>query len=164
MFRKRDLLNNEVFLINGKKVGVVKEILVDFAMKKVIALEISYLGVLSHKIIATEDIISIDKIIIVSRFSKIQGIKLSKILSLDIIDKSGNLKGNAEDIIIEKDSYYIEGIICSSGFFSKILEGKYIFTLDTLILGEENLLYFGDDKVTFKSIPHKLIKDDCNAK
>ncbi|GKX66623.1 PRC-barrel domain-containing protein [Inconstantimicrobium mannanitabidum] len=160
MLRKRDLLNNEVFFINGKKVGVVKEILVDFARKKVIGLEVSYLGILSHKVVCTEDIISIDKKIIINKFSNTEGINLSKIMDLDIIDKKGELKGNVEDIIVSKDDFSIEGLICTSGFFRKILEGKTIFTLDTLILGEDNILYFGDYKVTLKSMPHKLIRDD----
>ena len=70
-------------------------------------------------------------------------------------DKNNIIKGVLEDLVIDKQDLSIKGLVISSGIFDRIIKGKEILLLKECILGEDFILYYGHNKVIFKSIPRK---------
>ena len=84
MYRTRDFIDKEVFLISGKKLGVVSGMLVDLKDKKVKSLMINHFGIFKKKYVAYKDIISIGSKIIAGRVSSPYGINLDRILMKNV--------------------------------------------------------------------------------
>ena len=76
---------------------------------------------------------------------------------MDIFDREGNNIGIAEDIIFDEENYKINGLIVSTGILRNFVYGKNIFLIRELILGDENLLYVGDqNNCNFFTTMHKI--------
>ena len=92
---------------------------------------------------------------IIKELNKKEGISFRSIKDIDVKDKNNIIKGILEDLIIDRIDLSIKGLVISSGIFDRIVKGKEILLLKECILGEDFILYYGDSKVNFKSIPRK---------
>ena len=157
----------EVMNIKGKKIGCVKDLIIDFNLKLVKGFVISSYKIFNKDIsVYHEDIISFNSNMIIMDHKKHISLKLSTIKNMDVINKSGEIIGMVEDIIFNRENFTIKGIVVSTGFTRNFIYGKVIILLDNLILGEKNLYCFDENsKIRLLSVPHKLIlEDDCNEK
>lgn len=163
MLKSKDFYMKSVYDVSGKKIGIVGDIFINFYEGKVIGIDISSYSLLSKKnFVKYEDIISIDKEIIVRNSIKYDGIKLKDIKGMEIIDLNGNIKGTIEDLIIRESDFSIKGLLISTGVIDKLLKGKQILLINQCILGEEYILYTGKDNMTLKVMPRKVKNNEIS--
>lgn len=163
MYKIRDFIDKEVFLVNGKRIGLVSGLLVDFSSMKVETLVINRFGFLRNKYVLCEDIISISRYIIVSSLSTAKGISISNVLMKNVYSKNGMLRGNVSDVLIDEQSLGFAGIICYRGIRNKIKQGDIIIPVNETILGKDYILDKGNGHITFNSIIHKAEEDMLNG-
>lgn len=165
MFRTRDFYLKKVYSVDGKKIGVIEDLYIDFYFGKIVGFEISNHALFSKKnYVGIEEIINIGEDMIISNINKGTGLKFKDIKDMDIIDTSGNIKGVLEDIIIDRQDYSIKGVVITSGLLDKMIKGKEIILINRCILGEEYILYTGSDGIMFKSMPHNMEKQNVFKK
>ena len=136
MYRIRDLIGLKVFDSNGKKVGVVCDLAIDYFNGKVMGF------------------ISLSDTIMTEGVHVHRGLKFSEIKNFDLINKDGHMIGILEDILIDYD-FYIRGLIVVSGLIDKFKNGKRVIQLKETILGEESILFFGNKNINMRMIPRK---------
>ena len=159
MYKSKDFKYMDVVNVEGKKIGVIRDLLIDFNKGKVIGVQVSPTK-LFHKNVSVlkEDIIYFNKHMVVKKVVKEKYLTLHSFINMDVIDKCRNIFGVVEDITFSGHSFEIKGIIVSLGFFTNLLRGKRIMLIKELILGEKNILYFpcnGD--YSFKTMPHNFL-------
>ncbi len=88
--------------------------------------------------------------------TRYNGLSFKEIKDMDIMDNNNTMRGVLEDLIIEKKDLSIKGIIMSSGIFDKMLKGKEILLLKQCILGEDFILYSGNDAIRLQTLPHNI--------
>lgn len=165
MFKTRDFYLKKVYSVNGKKIGVIEDLYIDFYSGKVIGFEISNHTLFSKKnYIDMADVIDIGEDMIVNNIKRGTGLKFKQIENMEIIDTSSNVKGILEDLIIDKHDYSIKGIVITSGLIDKMIRGKEIVLLNKCILGEKYILYTGNDGILFKSMPHNMVNKNATKK
>jgi uncharacterized protein YrrD len=76
---------------------------------------------------------------------------------MEVISNEGNILGVVEDVLINLLNYSIKGMIVASGIFDKIYKGKRVLLINNSILGEKEILYYEDQRISFKSLPHNLV-------
>ena len=109
-----------------------------------------------HTFVSSDAIVSIDKTMKIKETSKIKGLKFKEIKLIDILNENKILIGVLEDLIIDKESFNIKGLIISSGIFDKMFKGKEIITLKHCILCDDYILYNGNERIKLKTLPHNL--------
>ena len=156
MLKTKDFYLLKVFDIRGKYLGIIDDIYIDFYNGLIKGFLISnYLLFSKRNFIKVEDIILVEDVMIIKRLSNKEGISFRSIKDIDVKDKNNIIKGVLEDLIIDKDDLSIKGLVISSGIFDRIIKGKEILLLKECILGEDFILYYGINKVIFKSVPRK---------
>jgi uncharacterized protein YrrD len=162
MFRTKDFLLMDVVDIKGKKIGFINDIIVDFNSGEVRGFVISSYRLLQKSLsVLKEDIVSFNKSMVISKCIKKEYLTFSKIRNMDIIDKYGEIMGLVEDILFHEFTFKIQGIVVSTGFIKNLLTGKRIILANTVIIGEESVLYYpSKNNFNFISIPHKLFTDE----
>jgi len=162
MFRIKDLYMKNVYDLNGKRLGLSKEIYINFNRGEVLGLGIGNYSIRNrNNYIFTKDIVNVDTNILARNSIKRDGgLKFSDIRDLDVIDKDGNPKGAVEDMLIEEESFSIKGLIISSGLIDKIISGREVVLINDVILGEDKILFLGGTGVVLKNIPHHKAKDE----
>ena len=156
MLKTKDFYLLKVFDIKGKYLGIIDDIYIDFYNGLIKGFLISnYLLFSKRNFIKVEDIILVEDVMIIKGLSNKEGISFRSIKDIDVKDKNNIIKGVLEDLIIDKDDLSIKGLVISSGIFDRIIKGKEILLLKECILGEDFILYYGIDKVIFKSVPRK---------
>lgn len=158
MFKSKDFIFMDVVTVEGKKIGFIKDLLIDFNKGSVIGFEVSPYKFLHKNLsVLKEDIIYFNKHMVVKKIDKNRYLPLHSFVNMDVIDKCRNVFGMVEDITFASDSFEIKGIIVSSGFITNLLRGKRIILINELILGEENLLYLPNcENQLLKSMPHNF--------
>lgn len=159
MYRVKDFKFLEVFNSTGEKIGEVQDIAIDYFEAKVVGLIIPRGILKKNNFIAIKDIISFGEKIIVKNVQVYNGLKYDNIKDLDVINKRNKMIGILEELIID-ENFNIRGLIVSKGFFDKFINGKYILLLRETILGEGNILHFGNGGVSFVTRPHNLWKGE----
>ncbi|MDO5038110.1 PRC-barrel domain-containing protein [Clostridium sp.] len=163
MIRSKEFLLKNVYDIRGKKLGVVEDLYIDFFKGIIIGLKISTHAFFSKKnCVFIDDIISIDKEILVKELKEGTGLRLQEVKGMDIIDLNGNLKGVVEDCIIDEIGLTIKGLVVSTGLIERLLKGKEVILINECILGEDYVLYVGNKNVTLKSMPRKEEKNEVS--
>ena len=66
------------------------------------------------------------------------------------------MKGVLEDLIIDKETLSIKGMIMSSGIIDTMFKGKEIILASGCILCEKFILYKGKEYIKLKTLPHNL--------
>ncbi|MGG7176090.1 PRC-barrel domain-containing protein [Clostridium paraputrificum] len=157
MYRSKDFYLKGVYDSRGKKLGIVKDIYIDFYKGEVKGIKVANYALLSKKsYVCIEAIINIDEDIIVESLIEGEGLKLSEVMGLEVIDKLGNTRGVVEDILIDEENYQIKGLIVSSGIIEKMIRGKEVILINRSILGENYILYLGETGIIVKNIPHEM--------
>jgi uncharacterized protein YrrD len=162
MYKVKDFSMMEVIDVSGKKIGFVKDLMIDFHKKKVIGFVISPYNLFIRSLtIFIEDIITFSEVMIVKSTEKEIYQLFKSFKDMDIIDKCGNMIGMLEDIIFD-EKFNIRAIIMSSGMIRKLLEGKRIILINEIIVGEQNILFFNKSNICIlRSMPHSLIGVEC---
>ena len=75
---------------------------------------------------------------------------------MDIVDYRNVMKGVLEDLIIDKHSLVIKGMVMSSGLIDTMFKGKEIILSSGCILCEKFILYKGKEYIKLKTLPHNL--------
>ena len=157
MFKTRDFYFKKVYNINGKKIGIIEDLYIDFYLGKVVGFKVSNSILFSkNNYVDMQDIIDIGEDVIINSIRKGEGLTFKEIKYMEIIDTLSNIKGVLEDIIIDIQDYSIKAIVISSGLIDKMIKGKQIILLNRCILGEKYILYTGNEGVLFKSMPHNM--------
>ncbi|MPQ32019.1 photosystem reaction center subunit H [Clostridium estertheticum] len=158
MFKSKDFIFMNVVSVDGKKIGFIKDLLIDFNKGKVIGFLISPYNFFQKNLsVLKEDIIYFNKDMVVKKVEKSTHLCLHSFISMDVIDICKNVLGMVEDITFTGNNFIIKGVIVSSGFITNLLRGKRIILINELILGEENILYIPNhDQYCFKSMPHNF--------
>lgn len=163
MLRSKDFLLMDVLDLTGKKIGFVKDLLIDFHSGKVMGFRICCYSLWRKDIsVLKEDIIAYNSQIIIKSFSRDFLLNLKDIINIDIVDSSGTLLGLFEDVIFNED-FVIKGIIVSTGFIRNYLEGKKILLMNKLMLGEHSILFYGKEHIQFATTAHRISREvNCN--
>lgn len=157
MFKTRDFYFKKVYNINGKKIGIIEDLYIDFYLGKVVGFKVSNSILFSkNNYVDMQDIIDIGEDVIINSIRKGDGLTFKEIKYMEIIDTLSNIKGVLEDIIIDIQDYSIKAIVISSGLIDKMIKGKQIILLNRCILGEKYILYTGNEGILFKSMPHNM--------
>ena len=167
MFKSKDFIFMDVVSVEGKKIGFIRDLLIDFNKGKVIGFVVSSYKIFHKNVsVLKEDIIYFNKHMVVKKVEKNKYLCLHSFINMDVIDKCSNIFGMVEDITFTCDTFEIKGVIVSSGFITNLLRGKRIMLINELILGEENILYIPNcEEYSFKSMPHNfLIEGKANEK
>lgn len=160
MLRIKDFYAKKVYDINGNRLGLINDLCVDFYNSKLSGIFISRKSLFTKQnYIKYENIVSIGEEFIVSNVELGQGLKLKEIIGLDVMNINGNMRGVVEDIIIDRESFYIKGLIVSTGLIDRIINGKYVILPKECVLGEEFIIYLEDKSIFFKTMPKRLNAD-----
>jgi uncharacterized protein YrrD len=156
--RRKDFVGMIVFDVGGKKIGTVTDIYIDFYKGIVKGFKISAFSLFKKKqFIAVEDILSLNEVIVTAKTTSEEGIAFLDIKDMEVISNEGNILGVVEDVLINLLNYSIKGMIVASGIFDKIYKGKRVLLINNSILGEKEILYYEDQRISFKSLPHNLV-------
>lgn len=157
MYRLRDFLAKKVMYANGKKVGTVTDLAVNFSEKKVQGFTIKGINIFGkkNKIVLREDTIYFDDSLIVEKVTDITHLTFSSIKGMEVIDIQGNIIGIVEDILFDGD-FSIKGMIISPGILRKITVGKGVLLINDIIIGDCNVLYYGKNNIRFSILRHSI--------
>lgn len=165
MFRTKDFIMMDVVDIKGKKVGFVRDIIIDFHRGEVKGFVVSTYKLMQQTItILKEDIISFNKTMVISNSRKESSLKFSNIKNMDIVNRYGDIIGMVEDILFHEFSFKINGLVVSTGFLKNIIKGKRILLMNSVILGNESILFTSlDNEISFLSVPHRIFtEEECH--
>ncbi|MEG2290827.1 MAG: PRC-barrel domain-containing protein [Clostridium sp.] len=161
MLKTRDFYLIKVYDVGGKYLGVIDDIAIDFFRGEIIGFFISNFSLFSKKnYIDKKEIVSINEVVIVNTITHYNGLSFKEIKDMDIIDSNNVMRGVLEDLIIERKDLSIKGLIMSSGIFDKMLKGKEILLLKQCVLGEEFILYSGNNAIRLQTLPHNIGNND----
>lgn len=165
MYRSKDFVLMDAIDINGKKVGFIRDVLVNFNRGFVVGFSITPSQIFKKGLsVLKEDILTFHYNMIVKKTSEEELLRLSNFKGMDVLDHKGNVLGMVEDIIFDINNFKIKGLVVSTGFIHNLIHGKKIFLIKDLILGDKSILYFGDArKICFTTIPHELMEVDNNG-
>ncbi len=161
MFKWRDFYLMKVYDSKNKYIGVIEDISIDLNKGIIEGFEISPASIMKkHTFVLSDSIISIDNTMKIKEVSKSKGIKF-----IDILNENNTLIGVLEDLIIDKESFSIKGLIISSGIFDKMFKGKEIIILKNCKFYDDYILYNGNERIKLKTLPHNLgrLKDVSKA-
>ncbi|NMM65588.1 photosystem reaction center subunit H [Clostridium sp. P21] len=167
MYRSKDFSLMDVINVNGKRLGFINDLLVDFNIKKITGFSIATYGFLKKNLnVGIGDVVSFNSVMVITATTEESFLEFKNIKNMDVRDEKGNILGMVEDIIFDKISFKINALVVSMGFLSNFLTGKKIILIKDILIGEESLLYNGrNPNLNFCSLPHKLfMEDDLNEK
>ncbi|AIY82030.1 photosystem reaction center subunit H [Clostridium botulinum] len=165
MIRTKDFYLKKIYNLEGKKIGTIKDIYINFYEKKLEGFEVSNTAFFSKKnYISIDDVMDVGEDIVAKDLKNGNGLKFKDIKDLDVMDTHSKLKGAVEDLLIDRNNYTIKAMIITSGFIDKILKGKEVILLNECILGDDYILYTGKENISFKSIPHNMTKYEFDKK
>ena len=158
MLKTRDFYLMKVYDVSGKYIGVIDDVCLDFYNSNINGFLISSISFLKkHNYINTKSIVSIEECMIIKDSLEVfKGLRFKEIKYMDIVDKYNTMIGVLEDLIIEKNTFNIKGIIISSGVFDKMIKGKEILVAKSCILCEKYIIYVGSSAVKVKTLPHNM--------
>lgn len=157
MFKTRDFYLMKVYDTNGRYLGAISDLAIDFYNGNIKGFIISSLSIFSKKnFVRKESIISLEDVLIVDSVENYKGLTFNNIKFIDIVDSKNIMKGVLEDLIIDKETLSIKGMIMSSGIIDTMFKGKEIILASGCILCEKFILYKGKEYIKLKTLPHNL--------
>lgn len=161
MFRIKDFILMDVIDIKGKKIGFIKDVIIDFNKGEVKGFVVSPYSLLRRNIsVLKQNIVSFNKAMVINGWSKEKFLLFSNIKNIEVKNRHGDIIGIMEDILFHEFTFKINGIIVSSGFIKNFMTGKRVLLINDIILGEESILNYKDyTKLDFIRLPHKLSED-----
>jgi uncharacterized protein YrrD len=156
LYRYRDFKLMNVCDLNGKKLGFINDLILNFKEGK-----ISGFGLCSHNFlnnnvtVSSEDIVCFDKCMVVKKVQnvKIKYLNFREICNCDIVNEKGQIIGLAQDILIDENTFRIKGIVVSKGIVNDFICGKKIILIDQLCFGDKYILgKMSNEKIRFDVI------------
>lgn len=162
VYRSKDFILMDVIDVNGKRLGYINDLLIDFSKRKVTGFNISSSSFLKKDLnVMINDVVSYNYAMVITEAIKGVFLQFKDIKCMDVRDKKGNIIGMVEDILFDEENFSISAVIISTGFITNFISGKKVVLINDLILGEENILYnWKNEHLNFLSIPHKLFMED----
>lgn len=156
MLKSKDFILKNVERITGKRIGFINDVLLNISKRQIIGFSVISKKLFSKDVyILKENIISFGDKLIFTEFNKGKYLKLSNIKGFEVIDINGNIIGVLEDILVTEEGLSIIGILVSTGLIENFIEGKRIFLLDDIILGDKSIFLFNSNKeFNFYTKPH----------
>lgn len=147
-----------VINIEGKKIGHIDDIIINFHEGKVEGFSISSRGIMGKKTnVLVKDIVSFNETMIIKLITKENFLYFKDIKNMDVIDNEGKIYGTVEDILFDEEFFKISGLILSTGIIKNFMYGKKILLFERLILGENSICYIkNNEELTLSTLPHKL--------
>lgn len=167
MYRRKDFILMDVYNLQGKKIGVITDLLInmdDNSVKGFVITPTTILKKTSSALI--EDIVSFNEYMIIKKLNKSHYLKFDIIRGLDVIDDLGYVEGVIEEIIFNIFTFKIKGLILSRGLLQNFYYGKKVILQEDYIIGDENVFYINrNKKIRFATTFHKLnVEDGENEK
>lgn len=156
MYYKKDIIGKKIRIRDLNLDSEIKEIFIDLNKKIISGYEVKCHLKFKRKFISTDGLTIIDGNIFSNNFSEKRGVSLSQILGLDIFDKVGCLKGDAKDIIVDKDYKSIRGLISNEGIVNKILYGYKIYLINDIEFEKDKITCCVNKTVCMNSIFHGI--------
>lgn len=162
MYRSKDFTLMDVVDVRGKRLGYIKDLLIDFNRKKVIGFNLASISLFKKDLnIMMDNIVGYNLTMVVTDITKGTFFQFSSIKGMDIRDRKGNIIGMVEDMLFDEKDFAIKALVVSTGFINNFVQGKKVVLINNLILGEESLLFNGrKDNLNFSTMPHKLFMED----
>lgn len=162
MYRTRDFILMDAISVNGKKLGFVSDLIINFNEKKVIGFNITPKGLFKRNLnVFMKDVLSFTKVMVITKTNRDKFLQFNHIKGMDVIDKKGSILGMVEDILFDKEKFFIKALVLSTGLINNFINGKKILLINDLVLGDENLLYRGkNENLIFSNLPNKLFMED----
>lgn len=156
MLKSKDFILKNAEKITGKKIGFIHDILLNVNKHEIIGFSLISKKLFSKNVyVLKENIIYFGDKLIFTEFEKGDFLKLSDIKGFEVIDLEGNIIGVLEDILVSEEGLRIIGVVVSTGLIENFIEGKKIFLLDEIILGEKSIFMFNSNKdFNFYTKPH----------
>ncbi|WBW99605.1 PRC-barrel domain-containing protein [Oceanirhabdus sp. W0125-5] len=154
MYRKYDFMSMEIYNLKGKRLGTVNDICFNFSNNTVVGFLVeSAVPFKKNGFIHKNDVIYFNDNMIVKEFGDKDGIPLKSILNMDVYNLDGHIVGIVSDVIIDKELRVV-ALALSSGLLKDFFEGRRIISAKRIILGEENLIYYGKERIIFRNLAH----------
>jgi len=157
MYSLKDFLTKKVMYSDGKKVGTVTDLAVNFSKKKVRGFSVNGINIFGrkNKIVYIEDTIYFDESLIVKKVTESKDLNFSAIKGMEVLDLQGNIIGIVEDILFDGD-FSMKGMIISPGILRKITVGKGVLLINDIIVGDNSVLYYGKNNIRFRILRHSI--------
>lgn len=161
MYREKDFLLMEVYNEKGKRIGFIKDMIIELEKDEVLGFVIiSYNLFKGYSHILKENIISFEEKMIVRKESKGEEAHFNNIKSKHVIDEEKNILGFIEDIIFT-ENFKINGVIISTGCISNFLYGKKIVLPKDLVISQDIIIYKNKkNKIDLVNLPNNIIKKE----
>ena len=158
LYRIKDFICKDVQDVKGKRIGTIKDIVLDISQNKVIGFEVSATSFTNDCfIVPIESVLYFDKSFIIEKNNISKRVEFHSIKSLDIVDIFGNMIGVLEDVLLDTKNLKIKGFISSMGFIKSYIYGKSILLSKDLLFGEECILFTPKNKTySMISSPHSI--------
>lgn len=157
MYRKKDFLLMEVMNLEGESLGTIENILINFGVNMINGFLIEPSVPFKKEIcVSRENILYYNEKMIVKEIDKCSGIYISDIIGRDVITYSSDVLGIVDDIIFGND-FEVDAIVVNSGFLNNIMNGKQIMLIDSLIIGDKNVIYCGNHKIEMFKMPCSIL-------
>ncbi|MCM1990866.1 PRC-barrel domain-containing protein [Oceanirhabdus seepicola] len=154
MYRKYDFMSMEIYNLKGKRLGTVNDICFNFSKNTVVGFTVeSAIPFKKNGFIHKNDVIYFNDNMIAKDFGVIEGIPLKNILNMDVYNLDGHIVGIVSDVIIDKELRLV-GLVLSGGLLKDIFQGRRIISVKRIILGEENIIYYGKERIMFRNLVH----------
>ncbi len=154
MLKSQDLIFKSVINMDGKEIGFVKDVAIDFYSKKISGLITVSSSILKKNLfVSIKNIVSFNKVILVDGYENKSALKISDIKGLQMFDCKGKILGLVDDVVFQTNTFDIKYIVLSKGFLSNILVGKIIINVNDIIEGDCSFITKNNSKIQFLSFP-----------
>jgi len=146
MAKSRDYIYMDVMNIQGKKIGYIKDLLVDFNKGEVIGFKVSPYRLLGKEFnVLKENIVYYKSQLVINNIVKDKYLEFSSILNMHVIDKCSNILGLVSEIIFGDDDFKIKGLAVKDYNIFSMFKSRSILLKPYLILGDEYILYTAEN-------------------
>lgn len=147
MAKTRDYIYMDVVDIKGKKMGYIKDILINFNQRKIVGFKVEPYKIIGKGFnILKEHIIYYNKEVVIDNYIKDNYLEFSSIKNMYVYDISSNFLGSVYELIFDEQNYDIIALCLKfSNIFIGFKERKIVLVKD-LILGEKNIIYINSSK------------------
>lgn len=156
MAKSRDYIYMDVINIQGKKVGYIKDLLVDFNKGEVIGFKINPYRLFGKDFnVLKENIVYYKSQLVINNIVKEKYLEFSTIMNMHVIDKYSNILGLVSEIVFDDDNFKIKGIAVKDYNIFTMFKKRSILLKSDLILGDEYILYSTENtSISLKCMPN----------
>lgn len=142
MMRSRDFMFANAYSVDGKKIGRIEDILLNFDNGTIEGFRINKGSIFNKSIcISKENVVCISsKLIVKEEEYKGYFIEFKNIKGMEAVNVGGLILGDIEEIIFDEMNLNIKGIVISKGIFDNIMSGKKVILQGNYIIGKNNLI------------------------